>query len=205
LTEAAPLGCGMATGAGTVMNALNADVGSGIVVFGAGAVGMAAIMAAKIRRCKTIVVIDLNKERMKLAQELGATQALDGRAADIVDQIKEITGGGADYSVDAVGAVPVIVNAIACTRPGGHSVLLGLDSLGKDIPIRLDLIVFNRKIQGAILGDQVAQLLIPQMVQMNQDGIFPFQKLIRKYKFSEINEAIKDTEAGRVIKPVIVF
>jgi aryl-alcohol dehydrogenase len=84
-------------------------------------------------------------------------------------------------------------------------VLLGLDSLGKDIPIRLDLIVFNRKIQGAILGDQVAQLLIPQMVQMNQDGIFPFQKLIRKYKFSEINEAIKDTEAGRVIKPVIVF
>jgi aryl-alcohol dehydrogenase len=205
LTNAAPLGCGMATGAGTVINALKAEVGTSIAVFGAGAVGMAAIMAARIRRCKTIIVIDLNEERMKLACQLGATHAINGRSPDVVDQIREITSGGADYAVDAVGAVRVIVNTIACTRAGGHSVLLGLDSLGKDIPIPLDLMVFNRTIQGAILGDQVPQLFIPQMVQMNQEGVFPFERLIHKYKFSEINEAIKDAENGQVIKPVIVF
>jgi aryl-alcohol dehydrogenase len=205
LTNAAPLGCGMATGAGTVIHALKAEVGTSIAVFGAGAVGMATIMAAKIRRCRTIIVIDLNEERMKLALELGATHALNGRSSDIVEQIGAITGGGADYAVDAVGAVPVIINTVACTRAGGHSVLLGLDSLGKSIPIPLDLMVFNRKIQGAILGDQIPQIFIPQMVQMNQEGIFPFERLIRKYKFSEINEAIKDAESGRVIKPVIVF
>lgn len=205
LTNAAPLGCGMATGAGTVINALQAEAGTSIVVFGAGAVGMAAIMAARVRRCKNIIVVDLNAERMKLATELGATHAINGRDRDVVEQIKEITGGGADYAIDAVGAVQVIVNTISCTRAGGHVVLLGLDSLGKDIPIPLDLMVFNRKIQGAILGDQIPQLFIPEMVRMNQEGVFPFEKLIRKYKFSEINQAIRDSESGSVIKPVIVF
>ncbi len=84
-------------------------------------------------------------------------------------------------------------------------VLLGLDALGKDIPIPLDLMVFNRKIQGAILGDQIPQLFIPQMVELNQAGLFPFERLVTKYPFDKINEAISDAESGRVIKPVIVF
>lgn len=205
LTNAAPLGCGMATGAGTVINALNPPVGSSIVVFGAGAVGMAAVMAARMRRCAIIVIVDLNPDRLAVARELGATHAVNGRDADVLEQLHTITDGGADFAIDAVGAVPVILNTIKCTRAGGHAVLLGLDSLGQDIPIPLDLMVFNRKIQGAILGDQIPQLFIPQMVEMNMAGIFPFERLIRKYRFEDINEAIADAEAGRVIKPVIVF
>lgn len=205
LAYAAPLGCGMATGAGTVINALDPEVGSSIAVFGAGAVGMAAIMAAKMRRCGTIIVVDLNPERLKLAQELGATHALNGADKDVVGQIHEITDGGADYAIDAVGVVQVILNTIACTRAGGHIVLLGLDALGKDIPIPLEQLVFNRKIQGAILGDQIPQLFIPQMVEMNRAGIFPFERLVRTYRFDEINDAIRDAEAGVVIKPIIVF
>ncbi|THK36721.1 NAD(P)-dependent alcohol dehydrogenase [Ensifer sp. MPMI2T] len=205
LTDAAPLGCGMATGAGSVMNAMKPEIGSTIAIFGAGAVGIAAIMAAKVRRCSKIIIVDLNLQRLEMAKELGATHVINGKDGDVVEQIHALTGGGADFAVDAVGIIPVILNSIKCTRPGGHIVLLGLDALGKDIPIPLHLMVFNRKIQGAILGDQIPQLFIPQMVQLNQAGLFPFQKLITKYPFERINEAIADAEAGRVIKPVIVF
>ncbi|MDH6298057.1 NAD(P)-dependent alcohol dehydrogenase (plasmid) [Agrobacterium salinitolerans] len=205
LTNAAPLGCGMATGAGTVINAMKPEIGSTIAVFGAGAVGMAAVMAAKVRRCSKIIIVDLNQQRLDMAKELGATHAINGEDTDVVEQIHALTGGGADFAIDAVGIIPVILNSIKCTRAGGHVVLLGLDALGKDIPIPLDLMVFNRKIQGAILGDQIPQLFIPQMVELNQAGLFPFQKLITKYPFEKINEAIADAEAGRVIKPVIVF
>ena len=205
LTDAAPLGCGMATGAGTVINAMKPAIGSTIAIFGAGAVGMAAVMAARIRRCSRIIIVDLLQQRLDMAKELGATHAIDGGDPDVLEQIQALTGGGADFAIDAVGIIPVILNAIKCTRAGGHIVLLGLDALGKDIPIPLDLMVFNRKIQGAILGDQIPQLFIPQMVQLNQAGLFPFERLITKYPFSKINEAIADSEAGRVIKPVIVF
>lgn len=205
LTNAAPLGCGMATGAGTVINAMKPDIGSSIAIFGAGAVGMAAVMASKVRRCGTIIIVDLNERRLAMAKELGATHAIKGRDPDVVEQIQKLTDGGADFSVDAVGVIPAILNAIKCTRAGGHTVLLGLDALGRDIPIPLDLMVFNRKIQGAILGDQIPQLFIPQMVELNQAGLFPFEKLVTKYPFEKINEAIADAEAGRVIKPVIVF
>ncbi|CUX68783.1 NAD(P)-dependent alcohol dehydrogenase (plasmid) [Agrobacterium tumefaciens] len=205
LTNAAPLGCGMATGAGTVINAMKPEIGDTIAIFGAGAVGMAAVMAAKVRRCSKIIIVDLHQNRLDMAKELGATHAINGRDPDVLEQIQALTDGGADFAIDAVGIIPVILNAIKCTRAGGHVVLLGLDALGKDIPIPLDLMVFNRKIQGAILGDQIPQLFIPQMVELNQAGLFPFERLVTKYPFDKINEAISDAEAGRVIKPVIVF
>ncbi|PRZ44975.1 aryl-alcohol dehydrogenase [Paraburkholderia fungorum] len=205
LEIAAPLGCGMATGAGTVINALKPEVGSTIAIFGAGAVGMAAIMAAKVRQCAKIIAIDLHDSRLSLARELGATHTINGRDADVVEQIHELTGGGAEFAVDAVGAIPVVLNAINCTRPGGHVALLGLDGLGKDIPIRLDSIVFNRKIQGVILGDQIPQLFLPQLVALQKSGLFPFERLVKTYPFESINEAIADAESGKVIKPVLVF
>lgn len=83
--------------------------------------------------------------------------------------------------------------------------MLGLDGLGKDIPIRLDSIVFNRKIQGVILGDQIPQLFLPQLVALQKSGLFPFERLVKTYPFESINEAIADAESGKVIKPVLVF
>lgn len=205
LRNAAPLGCGMATGAGTVMNALQPSIGSTIAVFGCGAVGLASIMAAKVRRCAVIVAVDMHDSRLEMAQRLGATHVINGRDTNVVERITKITGGGADFSVDAVGIEVVLRNAIASTRPGGHCALLGLDSLGKDIPILLDWIAFNRKLQGVILGDQIPQVFIPQMVQLQKDGLFPFEQIITHYAFEDINQAIADTEAGKVIKPVLVF
>jgi aryl-alcohol dehydrogenase len=205
LKIAAPLGCGMATGAGTVINALKPAIGSSIAVFGAGAVGVAAVMAARVRRCAKIIVVDLHESRLKMARELGATHAINGKDSDVVEQIRAITGGGADFAIDAVGAVQVIVDTIACTRAGGHVALLGLDSLGKNIPIPLDLLVFNRKIQGAILGDQIPQMFIPQLVELQQAGLFPFERLITHYPFERINDAIRDAVSGAVIKPVLLF
>lgn len=205
LDIAAPLGCGMATGAGTVINAMQPEIGSSIAVFGCGAVGLAAIMAATVRQCRHIIAIDLHESRLAMARSLGATHCINGRDNDVVAQIHAITDGGSDFAIDAVGAVPVIRNTVAATRAGGHAALLGLDSLGKDIPVLLDWMVFNRKLQGVILGDQIVQTFIPHLVQLQQAGRFPFERFVTKYPFERINEAIADTEGGAVIKPVLVF
>jgi aryl-alcohol dehydrogenase len=205
LKIAAPLGCGMATGAGTVMNAMQPPVGATMAVFGCGAVGLAAIMASKIRRCSVIIAVDMHDSRLEMAQSLGATHVISGKSKDVVEQIQKITDGGADFTIDAVGLPVVVRNAISSARLGGHCALLGLDSLGKEIPILLDWMAFNRKLQGVILGDQIPQIFIPQMVQLQQDGLFPFERFITHYPFEQINEAIADAESGKVIKPVLLF
>lgn len=205
LQIAAPLGCGMATGAGTVMNAMEPPVGSTIAIFGCGAVGLAAIMAAKIRRCAVIIAVDLHDSRLEMASSIGATHTISGRAPELVEKIAKLTDGGADYAIDAVGLPQVIRNAVDSVRSGGHCALLGLDSLGHDIPLMLDWLVFNRKIQGVILGDQIPQIFIPQMVQLQQDGLFPFERFITHYPFEDVNRAIADSQSGKVIKPVLVF
>ncbi|MFI0821927.1 NAD(P)-dependent alcohol dehydrogenase [Streptomyces sp. NPDC021098] len=206
LDTAAPLGCGMVTGAGAVLNVLKPDIGSTLVIHGVGAVGMAAVMAARVADCATIIAVDLNESRLAIAKELGATHVVNaGQEPDVVAAVHDLTSGGADYAVDAVGAVPVVRNAIASTRAGGHTVVLGLDGLGKSVPIDLDLLVFNRKVQGAILGDQVAQSFIPHLVQLHLQGAFPFDRLVTRYAFDDINTAIADAVAGRAIKPVVTF
>lgn len=205
LELAAPLGCGMVTGAGAVMNVLQPEIGSSMVIFGAGAVGLAAVMAAKVRSCGTIIVVDLNNSRLDLATELGATHTLNPSAGDVLEAINNITFGGAQYAVDAVGSVPVVQNAIRSTRAGGHTVILGLDGLAEAVPVDLNLLIFNRKIQGALLGDQIPQLFIPQLVQLYLEGRFPFDRLVRKYPFSDINSAINDALSGTVVKPVVIF
>lgn len=205
LELAAPLGCGMVTGAGAVMNVLDPEIGSSLVVFGAGAVGLAAVMAAKVRGCAAIIAVDLNESRLDLAMELGATHRINAATEDVQTAIENIRPGGVDYSVDAVGSVRVVQNAVRATRRGGHTILLGLDGLSEAVPLDLELLVFNRRIEGAILGDQIPQILIPQLVQLHLEGRFPFDKLIQRYKFSQINQAIDDALQGKVVKPVIVF
>lgn len=205
LELAAPLGCGMVTGAGAVMNVLNPRIGSTLVVFGAGAVGLAAVMAASVRHCATIIAVDLNAARLELALTVGATHVVNPANGNPVDQVHEITAGGADCAIDAVGKVRVVQDAVRSTRRGGHTVLLGLDGLAEAVPLDLELLVFNRRVEGAILGDQIPQQLIPQLVQLYQKGRFPFDRLVRQYPFADINTAIADAVRGDVIKPVIVF
>lgn len=198
-----PLGCGVMTGAGAVMNALRPRPGASIAVFGAGTVGMSAIMAAHAVGCTTIVAVDLVPERLELARELGATHAVNAGEGDPVEAIKAITEGGAQYTLECVGNPKVLRQAVDSLPLLGVCGLLGVVPPGTEVGLNMDLIMNGRTVKGIIEGDAIPDLFIPQLIDLYCQGRLPYDRLIEFYPFEEINQAVADMEAGRVIKPVL--
>jgi aryl-alcohol dehydrogenase len=191
-----PLGCGLQTGAGTVLNSLKVPAGAGIAVFGTGAVGLAAVMAARLIGAGPIIGVDIKPKRLKLALELGATHKIDNRRQDVADRIAQITGGGVDYVVETTASPEMHRLAIEVLNPRGVVALLtgetGTDSLPE-----------GRKTLGIIQGDAVPQHFIPKLIELYQAGRFPFDRLLKFYEFGDINRAIADAQRGGTIKPVL--
>jgi aryl-alcohol dehydrogenase len=192
----APLGCGFQTGAGTVINSLAVPKGASLAVFGTGAVGLAAVMAARIVGANPIIGVDLNPMRLELAMELGATHAIDSRGEDVVSRIQEITGSGVYYVLEITGASKMYQAAIEVLNPQGTVALIANPGGSGFLP-------GGRKILGIIQGDSVPQDFIPKMIALYQAGLFPFDRLIKFYDFREINQAIADARRGDTIKPVL--
>lgn len=195
-----PLGCGLQTGAGAVVNVLQVRPGQSVAVFGAGAVGLAAVMAARICGATTVVAVDLVEGRRELARSIGATHALDGAAPDLLDQIHRITAG-VDCAFDTTGKAAVIATAVAALAQGGTCALAAFDD-----ELRLDTqsIVFGRRLTGVVEGNAVPDVFIPQMIEWWQAGVFPFDKLIERFPLRDINAAADASTSGRVVKPVLI-
>ncbi|MGW7646271.1 NAD(P)-dependent alcohol dehydrogenase [Streptomyces bobili] len=201
-----PIGCSVQTGAGAVLNVLAPEAGSSIVIFGTGAVGMSALLAAKVANTSTIIAVDVIDERLSLAKELGATHVINALTEDTVARIKEITEGGVDYAVDSTGNKAVFRNMIDALGTRGHAALVGLASPGTEGTIDIGTtILTGAKISLVIEGDTVPQTFIPKLVSLYQDGRFPFDKLITSYPFSDINTAFEHARTGTALKPVVVF
>ncbi|MGY4098782.1 NAD(P)-dependent alcohol dehydrogenase [Nocardia sp. R16R-3T] len=195
-----PLGCGFQTGAGAVVNVLGVRPGESIVIFGAGAVGLAGVMAAKICNAGTIVAVDIVESRRKLAEELGATHTIDGRAADLAEQLQAITGG-ADYSFDTSGVPSVISTAVSALAPGGTCALV---ALSEELRIDSPAVVFGRTVTDALVGNASPHVFLPTMINWWRQGLFPFDKLIERFPLSEIHKAAEASESGRSVKPVLI-
>ena len=200
-----PLGCGFQTGAGTVFNALKVKVGSSIAVFGTGAVGMSAIMAAKAAGCTVIIGVDIKSNRLELAEELGATHTVNPEEKNPVDRIKAISGNGVNYSIETTAIPEVYRQALECLDPVGECVLLGAPPIGTEVTFDMQSFLTGRRTRGVIEGDSIPQQIIPEMIELYRQGLFPFDKLIETYAADEINQAVKDSESGKTIKPVIRF
>ncbi|HWI09946.1 MAG TPA: NAD(P)-dependent alcohol dehydrogenase [Burkholderiaceae bacterium] len=198
-----PLGCGIQTGAGTILNSLKATAGSSVAIFGAGAVGMSAIMAAKIAGCATIIAVDVQPTRLALARELGATHVVNGRVADAVACIKEITGAGADFVVEATGLPDVVAQSIRSCRKLGQVALLGVGKMDAPLPLVLGDFMAGMVIRYVLEGDSVPSVFVPQLIEFYRQGRFPFDRLIKFYDLDAINDAARDADAGGTIKPVI--
>jgi len=194
----APLGCGMQTGAGTVMNSLKVPAGASIAVFGTGAVGLAAVMAARIAGARPIIGVDKVPARLKLALELGATDVIDTRRDGVTDRIRAITGSGVDYVVESSGSQRLYRLAVVLLNPGGTAAYLA----GVEGP---DPLPGGRKALSVIQGDAVPQVFIPRLIDLHRKGLFPFERLQRHYEFRQINRAIADARSGRTVKPVLLF
>ncbi len=200
-----PLGCGIQTGAGAVMNALKPGAGSSIAVFGAGSVGLAAIMAARVVGCTTIIAVDLNEKRLELAKELGATHAVNGGSGDPVEAIRSITGGeGAQYSLECTGLPKVVRQAVDALRLTGICGTIGVAPLGTEFTLDMNAILFGRTVRGIIEGDSVPDIFIPQLIELWRQGRFPFDRLIERYPLSQIEEAAHASERGAVLKAVLI-
>lgn len=207
LTMAAPLGCGVQTGAGAVMRSLAALPGRAIAVFGGGSVGLSAAMGAAIRGCNPVIVIEPVAARRALALEIGATHAIDPAAGDVTQQIKAICARGVDYVVDTTGVVPVIQAAIAAMAPHGTMVFLGVPkNPAAEMPLSvLGFLASGCTLKAVIEGDTQPDTFIPELLALYEQGRLPVDKLVRAYPFAEINAAVDDQLAGRVVKPVLVL
>lgn len=198
-----PLGCGIQTGAGGVINSLRPPAGSSIVVFGTGAVGMSAIMAARVVGCATIIGVDIKPNRLELARELGATHVINGAEADAVEEIRGITGGGADFSLETTANPGVFRQAVDCLTLPGTCGLLGAAALGTEASFDMNNILFGRTVRGIIEGDSVPDIFIPKLLELYVQGRFPFDRLVEFYDLDGINDAAADSESGKVLKPIL--
>lgn len=199
-----PLACGIQTGAGTVLRKLKPGFGESIVIFGCGGVGLSGVMAAKLTGAKNIIAVDIIPERLELAKELGATHTINGKEVDTVEEIYKITGKGSEYVLEATGIPELIKQGIRSLRARGIMAVVGV---GPDTTLNIhdELIPPNRTIMGVVEGDSIPKLFIPQLIEYYKAAKFPFDKLIKRYPFEKLHEAIDDMKSGKTIKPVITF
>ncbi len=197
-----PLGCGVQTGAGSVFNALQVAPGTAFVVFGAGAVGLSAVMAAQVAGAARIIAVDLHPHRLDLARELGATEVVDGAADDLVSQIRRIAKSGAHTALDTTGIPQVITSAIDSVRPSGTVGLVGAAT--HDVVLGSAALASGKSLTGILEGDAVPKVLVPRLIELWRQGQFPFDRLIRAYPLADINTAESDAASGATIKPVLL-
>jgi len=204
LERLGPLGCGVMTGAGAVMNALKVPAGRSLAVFGAGAVGLSAVLAAKAIGAGSIIAVDINPERLALALDLGADHALNGAEGGVVEKIQAITGTGANFSIDTTANLTVMRQAVDCLGARGVCGLVGASKMGDELALdAVSVMSGGKMVRGVVEGDADPDVFIPELIALHQAGRFPFDRLIRFYPLSGINQAVADAESGRVIKPVV--
>lgn len=199
-----PLGCGIQTGAGAVINSLKVSPGSSFAVFGGGAVGLSAVMAARASGATIIISADVVPSRLALAMELGATHTINSQETDPVEAVRKITGGGADFTLESSGRPAVLRQAIDALAIRGTCGIVGAPALGTEASFDVNgIMTTGKRIIGIIEGDSKPDLFIPALVELYKQGRFPFDKLVKFYSLDQINQAAEDSEKGITIKPII--
>ncbi len=206
LSKLCSLGCGVQTGAGSVLIGADPEPGSSIAVFGCGGVGMAALMAAKIAGCSQIIAVDVVPSRLQMALEIGATHVINGKEADAVEEIQKITNGGANYSVECTGVPVLILQALGCLCREGKCVLASVTG-DAVVGIPLEPLLMNKSVtlSGLTEGGSNPQVFIPKLVQYYNEGRLPVDKLVKFYDFKDIEKAFEDSHSGVTIKPILKF
>ncbi|MDR2355059.1 MAG: NAD(P)-dependent alcohol dehydrogenase [Clostridiales Family XIII bacterium] len=200
------LGCGVQTGVGAVLNRLRPKKGSSIAVFGCGGVGMSAVMGAAIAGCGTIIAVDVAPSRLETAKSLGATHAVNGRECDAVEEIRKITKGGAQYSVESSGVPALTLQALNSLRRNGAAIVVSVTGPA-EVSIALEPMLMNKSatLYGLTEGGSNPPIFIPELVKYYREGRLPIDKLVKFYKFEDIKRAFEDSHSGATIKPILRF
>ncbi len=200
----AAIPCGVQTGAGAILNTFKVGPRDSLAVFGAGAVGLSAIMAGYLSGASPLIAIDIIEERLQLALELGATHALNATQGDTVQRIREIIPHGVSFSFETTSDVKAFNNALDCLAMGGVCGTVTVPQSGQSFPFTPRvLLARGASLCGIIQGSSIPNTFLPKILKMNREGRFPYDRLISTYDFSDINKAFEDAKAGRTIKPVL--
>jgi alcohol dehydrogenase len=204
---AALFGCAVMTGVGAVVNTARVQAGQGVVVFGLGGVGLSALLGAALVGAHPLVAVDVVPEKLSLARSLGATHAFDARGNDVVEQVREATGGGAQYALETVGSAAVLGQAYAATRRGGTTVTVGLPHPSQLLSIpAVSLVAEERTLKGSYLGSAIPSRDIPRYIALYQAGRLPVDRLLTStVRLESLNEAFDTLAAGTSIRQVLVL
>jgi len=198
-----PLGCGLQTGAGAVLNVMQPQAGRSIAIYGVGGVGLAGLMAAKVADCDPIIAVDRLPARLALARELGATHTLESRGAETLAEIRKITGGGTHFALETSAVPEVFRLAVDGLRGLGTCVLVGSARAGTEVSFEMPVLQGGRTVRGVVQGDSRPREFIPRLVDLFMAGQMPLDRLITRYDLAEINRAAADATSGATIKPVL--
>jgi aryl-alcohol dehydrogenase len=198
-----PLACGLATGAGAVLNEARPRLGDSILVAGVGAVGLAAIMAARNTGVTRIIAMDVHDNRLDLATEFGATHTINSTSADVVQEVARITGSTVDFAFDCTGVISVIETIADTVGMLGTLVLIGGAPGGASFSLDHLSTLWGKRVIGVLGGGGRSGQLIPGLVELYEQGRFPFDRLVKYYEMDEIEGALADSKSGEVVKPIL--
>ncbi|MEU9602058.1 NAD(P)-dependent alcohol dehydrogenase [Streptomyces sp. NPDC048109] len=206
LSLLAPVGCGIQTGAGAILNLLKPHYGDSVAVFGAGAVGLSAVMAARLTPVRTIVAVDVVPSRLALATELGATHTIDSSKEDLRSRLADLAGpGGLTYIVETTGVPSLLELAATAIAADGTVAVIGAPSAGSRASFDINSLIDGRTIRGVTEGGSDRTTFIPALIDLARQGRLPYEKFVRFYAENRLHQAVTDARSGHTIKPVICF
>lgn len=207
LDRAALIGCGVLTGVGAALRTARVEPGSTVAVFGAGGVGLAAIQGALIGGARQIIAVDIVEDKLATAKQLGATHVVDASEGDPVTRIKELSGGGVDYSFEAIGLKQTAEQAFDCLATGGTATLIGMVPLGQKVELDARTLLFSeKKMQGSYMGSNRFRYDMPKYIEFYRQGRLKLDEMItRRLKLEDVNEAFRAMKAGEVARQVLMF
>ena len=206
LDRAAVLGCAVTTGAGTIFNTCKVTPGETVVVVGCGGVGLATINAAKIAGAGRIIACDPIPEKRALAMKLGATDVVDASANSAAADIIEMTKGGVDHAIEAVGRPASAALAVGVIKRGGTATILGMMPLSERVSLGAFDLLSGKKLQGALMGGNRFPVDIPRLVDFYMRGLLDLDTIVsERIPLEKINEGFEHMKKGDAARSVIVF
>ena len=206
LDRAALIGCGVMTGVGAVFNTARIEAGCSVAVFGLGGVGMSVVQGARIAGARQIIAVDVVEPKLAHALELGATHVVDASSHDPVESIRNLSGGGVDYSFEAIGLKVAAEQAWNCLIPGGTATVVGMIPVGEKVEIEGRMFLSERKIQGSGMGSNRFRTDMPRLIELYRQGRLLLDEMItRRGRLEDVNEAFRAMKAGEVTRSVLMF
>ena len=206
LDVAALFGCAVVTGVGAVVNTGKIEPGSSVAIVGLGGVGLSGLMGAVLAGAGRIVAIDLSDEKLGLARQLGATDTVNARDVDHVQQVRDLTNGGVDYAFDLAGTIKAMETAYLVTRWGGTTVTAGLSPIQADFSFKQSGLVSEEKtIKGSYMGSCVPVRDIPRFIALYQQGKLPVDRMVsQRIGFDELNVGFDRLQDVATVRQVLV-